>query len=101
MEKALDKSEDAFIARVKAIRNRHILVVDYDQQMIEALSAYRDRMRSILDADESVTGTRWRCEGKPLAELKLDQQPKLDRVQGYLLTFRKALSEDPKDVYVP
>jgi hypothetical protein len=101
MEKMLDKSEDAFIARVKEIRNRHILVVDYDQEMIAALSAYRDRMRRILDADESVTGTRWRCEGKPLAELKLDLQPKLDRVQGYLLTFRKALVEDPKDIYVP
>lgn len=97
----LDKSEDAFVARVKEIRNRHILVVDYDQEMITALSAYRDRMRSILDADEAVSGTRWRCQGKPLAELKLDQEPKLERVQGYLLTFRKALLEDPKDVYVP
>jgi len=97
----LDKAEDAFVAQVKEIRNRHILVVDYDREMIAALTAYRDRMRNIIDEDEAASGKRWHCTGKPLAELKLDQEPKLERVQGYLLTFRKALVEDPKDVYVP
>jgi hypothetical protein len=101
VQKLLDKAEDTFVTRAKEIRNRHILVVDYDQQMIAALSEYRDRMQSVLDEDEAISGTRWRCTGKPLADLKLDERPKFEKVQGYLLTFEKAVKEDPKDVYIP
>jgi hypothetical protein len=101
VQKMLDKTEDALVNRVKEIRGRRILLVEYDREMIAALTAYRDGMRSILDGDEAVSGTRWHCAGKPLADLRLNQQPKLDRVQGYVLTFQKAVEQDPKDVYVP
>jgi hypothetical protein len=99
-QKSLDRAEESFVARAREIRRQHILLVEYDRQMIAALTTYRDQIRATLDAGEAVGGTRWRCTGKPLANLKLDQQPKLQRVQGYLVTFERALQQDPPNVYV-
>ena len=88
-------------ARVKEIRRQHILVVEYDREMIAALTAYRDVMRGLLYDDETSPGSQWRCTGAPLSDLKLAEEPKLERVQRFLGTFERAVREDPSDVYVP
>jgi hypothetical protein len=100
-QKKLNDAEDAFVERVKKIRSQHLLLVDYDREMIAALTTYRDQMRSVLDADEELFGNRFRCAGQPLADLRLSEQPKLQSVGQYLLSFERALKEDPPDAYLP
>ena len=99
-QKVLDAAEDKFIARVKELRREKIRMVDYDREMVAALTAYRDRIRAILDDDAANVG-RCHCAGEPLTDLKRDTGPRLVRVQHYLGTFQRALREDPPDAYVP
>jgi hypothetical protein len=97
----LDAAEDTFVERVKGIRKQHILVLDYDRQMIVALTEYRDKMWAVLYAEEAVSGGRLRCSGQPLADLRIDAAPKLERVQHFVGTFQQALRDDPPNTYVP
>jgi len=94
----LDAADEAFVNRVREIRSEHILLVDYDRKMIDALSAYRNQVRVLLDQENS-DGIA--CTGKPLAEVKLSENPRLNRVNSYLADFQQALKSDRPDVYVP
>jgi hypothetical protein len=96
----LDEADDVFVSRVRDIRTQHLLVLDYDHKMIEALTAYREKVRTILDEEENSRG-QYRCSGKLLADVKLGERPRLDKVASYLMDFQRALTQDSPNAYVP
>ena len=100
LAQSMANRESAFEARAKAIREAHILLQDYDRQMIALLDERRAAIRSTLhmdsSADEGVRG----CFGQPLEHLRQNALEEMLQLQGFLNTLRRALQEDPAGVYV-
>jgi hypothetical protein len=92
--------ETAFVDRVQAIRSRHILLQDYDRQMIAVLDARRKTIQSTLlteaSVDEGVSG----CSGKPLEEIRLNAIQEMARLQTFINDFRRSIREDPEGVFI-
>ena len=92
--------ENTFVARAQAIRKTHILLQDYDRQMIALIEEHRADLRSTVltdsSADEGVAG----CSGQPLKDLRLDALQEMNRLQSFLNTLRRALQEDPAGVFI-
>jgi hypothetical protein len=47
-------------------------------------------------ADEGVAG----CSGQQLEDLRKEAVQEMNRLQGFLNTFRRALQEDPAGVFI-
>ena len=64
LAQSMANQESTFVARAQAIRGTHILLRDYDSQMIALLEERRTAIRSTLltdaSADEGVAG----CSGR-------------------------------------
>jgi hypothetical protein len=92
--------QSIFLAHAQAIRKTHILLQDYDRQMIALIEERRADLRSTLltdsSADEGVAG----CSGQPLEDLRLDAMQEMNRLQSFLNTLRRALQEDPAGVFI-
>ena len=92
--------ETAFVDRLQAIRNQHILVQDYDRQIIAVLDARRKAIQSMLltdaSADEGVSG----CSGQLLKELRLNAMQEMALLQGFINDFKKSAREDPEGVFI-
>jgi len=100
LAKTVANQENAFVARVQAIRVQHILVQDYDRQMIAALNERRAALLSTALTEVSVNEDLSGCSGKPLADLRLQAKEEIARLQGFLNTFHRALKEDPEGVFI-
>ena len=100
LEQSVADQESTFVARAQAIRGTHILLRDYDSQMIALLEERRADIRSTLltdsSADEGVSG----CSGQQLEDLRQDALEEMVRLQGFLDTFRRGLQEDPAGVFI-
>ena len=100
LARTMANQESAFVARARAIRERHILLRDYDRQMIALLDERRKSIESMLltasSADESVSG----CSGRQLESLRIDALQEMVLLQDYLNTFRRGLQKDPAGVFV-
>jgi hypothetical protein len=92
--------ESTFVDRAQAIRGTHILLQEYDRQMIALIEERRTAIRSTLltdsSADEGVSG----CSGQQLEDLRKEAVQEMNRLQGFLNTFRRALQEDPAGVFI-
>jgi len=68
--------------------------------MIALLDERRTAIRSTLltdaSADEGVSG----CSGQQLEDLRREALQEMVRLQGFLVTFRRALREDPAGVFI-
>jgi hypothetical protein len=95
----LDAADAAFVAHVREIRTEHILLVDYDQKMIDALTAYRDKVRTMLEEEENANRPL-HCSGQMLTDVEQGERPRLDRVASYLMDFQRALHQDPQNAYM-
>jgi hypothetical protein len=100
LENTLADQENAFVARVRATRERHILLVDYDREMIAALTARRAALEATALADTSANEEIGGCSGKPLADLRVQAQEEMTRLQRFLNTFQRAVKEDPAGVFI-
>jgi hypothetical protein len=100
LAQSMANQESTFVARAQAIRGTHLLLPDYDRQMIALLEERRTAIRSTLltdaSADEGVSG----CSGRPLEDLRREAQQEMVRLQGFLDTFKRALREDPAEVFI-
>jgi hypothetical protein len=100
LAQSMADQESTFVARAQAIRGTHILLRDYDRQMIALLEERRTAIRSTLltdaSADEGVAG----CSGRQLEDLRREALQEMVRLQGFLDTFRRALREDPAGVFI-
>jgi len=92
--------ENAFVARAQAIREQHILLRDYDRQMIALLDERRKSIESTLltaaSPDPSVSG----CSARQIESLRTEALQEMVKIQGYLNTFRRGLHDDPAGVFV-
>jgi hypothetical protein len=92
--------ESRFLVRAKGIREQHLLLQDYDRQMIGALTARRSEIESTslieLSISEEVAG----CSGKRLDELRQQARQQMSSLQSYLNTMRRALKDDPDGIFV-
>jgi hypothetical protein len=100
LAQSVTNQESTFVARAQAIRGTHILLRDYDRQMIALIEERRVALRSTLltdsSADEGVAG----CSGQPLEDLRLEALQEMNRLQSFINTFRRALQEDPAGVFI-
>ena len=100
LAQSVTNQENMFVARAQAIRKTHILLQDYDRQMIALLDERRTAIQSTLltdaSADEGVSG----CSGQQLEDLRQDALEEMVRLQGFLDTFRRGLQEDPAGVFI-
>ena len=99
IQSQLDSADSDFVAHVREIRNEHILLIDYDRKMIEALTSYRNKVHTILDDQENGRGNI-HCSGNQLTEVEHNESARLRRVGLYLIDFERALKQDPPDAYV-
>ena len=100
LAQSVTNQQNTFLARAQAIRGTHILLQDYDRQMIALIEERRAALRSTLltdsSADEGVAG----CAGQPLEDLRQDAVQEMNRLQSFLNTLRQALQEDPGGVFI-
>jgi hypothetical protein len=92
---SLKGQESAFLDRLGAIRQQHILVREYDRQMIELLASRSAELMRLTDAKE-VSG----CFGKGLEDLQTEASEENVAIYKHVFTFRQALIMDPENVYV-
>jgi len=90
----------AFVARVKAIRDQHLLVRDYDRQMIAALNQRRAALESTSLTELSVSEEIFGCSGEQLGDLRREAHEEMTSLQSFLSTFNRALREDTSEVYI-
>jgi len=92
--------ENTFVARAQLIRGQHILLQDYDRQMIALLTERRNSIESTVltdaSADEGVSG----CFGQQLESLRVEAFQEMVLLQKHLNTFRRDLREDPAGVFI-
>ena len=87
--------ESSFFDRMKAIREQHVLLQEYDRQMIEVLSQHSEELTRLTQADE-VSG----CFGNQLDELHREAHEEKTSLYSQLSIFKRALITDPKSVYI-
>jgi hypothetical protein len=82
LAKAMADQESTFVARIKTIGNWHILVLEYDRQVIAAFTERRAALESTLFTEASVDKGVSGCSGKLLDDLRLKAQQEMIRLQG-------------------
>jgi hypothetical protein len=92
--------ENTFVARAQAIRGTHILLQEYDRQMIALLEERRTAIRSTLLTDSSADDGVAGCSGQQLEDLRKEALQEMNRLQSFLNTLRRALQEDPAGVFI-
>lgn len=94
------QQEAAFVARAKYIRQQHILLQEYDREMIAAIVQRREALLSTsltaLPMSEQVAG----CTGIGLDRLRHEAHEEMSSLQSYLMTFQRALKWDPEGVFI-
>ena len=100
LAKTVAEQEQQFVNRVKEIRSRHITLQEYDQQMIDAISARRDALQSTTLMAMSVTDEISGCRGKALDDMRRNAQRQIADYRVYITTFKNALRSDPANVYI-
>jgi hypothetical protein len=100
LSKTFNDQEDGFIGRAQAIRARHLLVQDYDREMIAALTDQRNALLSTKLTELSVNDEVDGCSGKQLDELRYRAQQELANMRDYINDFNRALKTDPADIFI-
>ena len=100
LAQSVANQESAFVARVQAVRGRHILLREYDRQMIALIEERRRSLQATLLTDSSADEGAAGCSGQQLEDLRSEAIQEMVRLQGFLATFRKGLREDPAGVFI-
>jgi len=100
LSQAMANQENSFVARVQGIRRTHILLLDYDKQMIALITERRQAIQSQVLAGESADAGVAGCSGQKLQDLRLAAEQQMFQLEGFLNTFRRGLQEDPQGVFI-
>ena len=100
LAKTVAGQEQAFVNRVKAIREQHILLQEYDRLMIEALTDRRAALQSTTLTEMKVTTSIDGCSGQGLEDLRRKAQQQVLDLRIFLRTFQRAVKYDPPDVFI-
>jgi hypothetical protein len=96
----MTNAESNFLVRAKAIREQHLLLQEYDRQMIAALTLRRAEIASTSLMELSVSEEIAGCSGRQLDELRRQAREEMSSLQTYLSTLTRALRDDPQGVFV-
>jgi hypothetical protein len=100
LAETLTDQKIAFVARVKTIRDQHLLALDYDRQMIAALNQRRAAIESTELTELSVADEVSGCSGEPLGVLRRQAHEEMTSLQSFLVIFNRALKVDPAGAYI-
>jgi hypothetical protein len=100
LAKSMADQEDAFVAHAQTIRAQHLLLQDYDREMIAALNGRRKALLATQLTELTVSDEVAGCSGKQLDDLRSRALQELANVRDYLNEFRRALKTDPEGVFI-
>jgi len=100
LSKSLLDQEQAFVARAQTIRAQHVLIQDYDRQMIAVILERRTALQATKLTELSVSDDFAGCSGKQLDDLRHRAQQEMLNLRSYLADFNRALKTDPEGVYI-
>lgn len=97
---ALDTQNRIFLEQLRGIRAQHVLLQEYDRQMIavilERRKAIQDTKLTELSVSDEVSG----CSGKELEDLRNRAQEEMLSLRSFLNDFNRALRTDPPGVFI-
>ena len=100
LTQTLNQEELAFIDRAKTIRAEHVLLRDYDREMIAAIIERRKALQATklieLSVNEEIAG----CSGAQLDDLRYRAQAEMANLRDFLNDFNRALRSDPSGVFL-
>jgi hypothetical protein len=97
---AMADQQQEFVDRAKSIRSGHVLLQDYDREMIGAISDRRKALQGTKLTELSVSDEVAGCSGQQLDDLRYQAQQELASLRDYLNDFNRALKSDPADVFI-
>jgi hypothetical protein len=100
LSKSLTDQEQAFVARAQEIRAEHVLLQEYDRQMIAAITQRRAALQASKLTELSVSDEVEGCSGSQLDDLRYRAQQEMANLRSYLSDFNRALKTDPDGVYI-
>jgi len=100
LAKSLAIQEQTFVTQAQTIRAKHLLVREYDRQMIAALDARRAAIQATKLTELSVSDEFAGCSGNRLEELHDRAQREMTNLRAYINDFNRALKTDPEGVYI-
>ena len=100
LSKTLSDNEQLFVTQAQAIRAKHVLMQDYDRQMISAITERRASLQGTKLTELSVSDEVAGCSGKELEDLRRRAQEEMANLRDYLRDFNLALKSDPAGVFI-
>jgi hypothetical protein len=92
--------EKNFVARARVLRAEHVLLQDYDRNMIAAITQRRAALQATGLAELSVTEEVGGCSGQQLDDLRYRAQQEMANLRDFLNDFNRALKTDPDGVFI-
>ena len=100
LSETMNVQENAFLDRAQAIREQHLLLREYDRQMIEALTQRRTELQATSLTDVPQIDEVAGCSGQPLEDIRRHVKEEVGNIQANLHTLRRALRSDPVGVFI-
>jgi hypothetical protein len=100
LAKSLTDQEQSFVTQAQAIRAKHVLLQDYDREMIDAIDARRRAIQATKLTELSVSDVVDGCSGPELDNLRYRAQVEMSNLRAYLNDFNRALKTDPAGIFI-
>ena len=100
LTKTLSLQEEGFVAQAQEIRARHVLLREYDRQMIEAIIERRKALQATQLTELSVAEDVAGCSGPQLEDLRYRALQEMANLRDFLNDFNRALKTDPTGVFI-
>jgi hypothetical protein len=100
LSKTLSDQQQLFVNRAQSIRAQHVLMQDYDREMISAITERRAALHATKLTELSVSDEVAGCSGQDLEDLRRRAQEDMANLRDYLRDFNLALKSDPSGVFI-
>jgi hypothetical protein len=100
LSKIVSDNEQLFVTQAQTIRAQHVMMQDYDREMISAITERRAALQATKLTELSVSDEVAGCSGKELDDLRRRAQEEMANLRDYLRDFNLALKSDPAGVYI-
>jgi hypothetical protein len=100
LSKALTDQEQSFVTQAQSIRAEHVVLQDYDRQMISAITNRRAALQATKLTELSVSDEVAGCSGEQLDDLRSRAQAEMANLRDFLKDFNRALKTDPEGVFI-
>ena len=100
LSKVLTDQQQTLLVRAQKIRAEHILLLDYDRQMIAVINEGRAAVQATKLTELSVVDEVAGCSGQKLDDLRHRAQDEMSNLRDFLMSFNRALRNDPGGVFI-